>query len=121
MAITQKQLRTELRQNYFNKLIESFEQIGEEVLVIGENTIAIPCLNSQGEEEFIKIVVSVPIGSKGEPFDGYTLQEDYKFKLEQDEQKRQKKEEQKKKKMERDRAYREKKKANQEKRGNEND
>lgn len=114
--MTQKKLREILRREYFQKMVESFEQLGEEVLIIGENTLCIPCLNKEGMEEFVKVVVSVPIGTKTDIFDGYALEEDYKFKLEEKRKKEEKKILEKQKKIEHDKRIREQKKLIQEKR-----
>jgi nitrogenase molybdenum-iron protein alpha/beta subunit len=54
----------------------------EDVLRTGSNEIAFPVTDSEGNEEFIQIVVKVPTGSRdGEPYNGYQMAEDYSLKL----------------------------------------
>lgn len=116
--ITKIQLRNEIKDNYIQKLIQVLETDGEEVLRIKKHELAIPVIDSQGNEEFVRIVISVPTGSnKGtEPFDGYALEEEYFLNLKKKEEQQKKKEIEKNTKIERDRIYREKKKELKEKR-----
>ena len=109
MAVSQKKLNDALREEYINKIIELLEK-NDEVLRTGANEVAIPCVDSEHNEKFIQIVVKVPMGSRdGEPYDGYSMAEDYQMKLQAKEEKRKEKEEQKKKKIERDKKMRERK------------
>lgn len=112
MAISRKMEREFLRNEYLEKVIESFVQIGDEVLKVKSNEIAIPVVGCEGNEDFIVITVKVPTGAnKGmEPYDGYSEAEDYEMKLKEKERKAKEKEEQKKKKMARDAEIRKKKK-----------
>lgn len=83
-----KVLNDTLRTAYLRKAKEAFEQLGEEVLVTGSGEIAIPCLDAEGNEKWVQIVVKVPSGSRdGEPFDGYSLEEDYRMKQAEKEEK----------------------------------
>lgn len=110
MAVSRKMLREEVKAIYVNKIIDFFSQ-QEEVLRTGSNEIAIPVVDSEGNEDFIKITVAIPTGSnKGtEPYDGYAMAEDYQMKLKEKEEKKKKTAEAKAKKIERDKKYREKK------------
>lgn len=112
MAISRKMEREIIRNEYVEKVIESFVQIGDEVLKVKSNEIAIPVVGCEGNEDFIVITVKVPTGAnKGmEPYDGYSEAEDYEMKLKEKERKAKEKEEQKKKKMARDAEIRKKKK-----------
>lgn len=112
MAVSRKMERELLRNEYLEKVIESFVQIGDEVLKVKSNEIAIPVVGCEGNEDFIVITVKVPTGAnKGmEPYDGYSEAEDYEMKLKEKERKAKEKEEQKKKKMARDAEIRKKKK-----------
>lgn len=98
MATSRKVLREELKLQYLTDLIKYFTDIGEDVLRIKSNEIALPVVDKEGNEDFIKIVVSIPTGAnKGtEPFDAYELAQEYEMKLEQ--KARQKKEMEEKKK-----------------------
>ena len=111
MAVSRKMEREFLRNEYLEKVIESFVQIGDEVLKVKSNEIAIPVVGCEGNEDFIVITVKVPTGAnKGmEPYDGYSEAEDYEMKLKEKERKAKEKEEQKKKKMARDAEIRKKK------------
>lgn len=109
MAVSQKKLNDALREEYIKKIIGLLET-NDEVLRTGANEVAIPCVDSEQNEKFIQIVVKVPTGSRdGEPYDGYSMAEDYQMKLQAKEDKRKEKEEQKKKKIERDKKMRERK------------
>ena len=111
MAIARKIERELLRNEYLEKVIESFVQIGDEVLKVKSNEIAIPVVGCEGNEDFIVITVKVPTGAnKGmEPYDGYSEAEDYEMKLKEKERKEKEKEEKKKKKMAKDAEIRNKK------------
>lgn len=111
MAISRKMERELLRNEYLEKVIESFVQIGDEVLKVKSNEIAIPVVGCEGNEDFIVITVKVPTGAnKGvEPYDGYSEAEDYEMKLKEKERKEKEKEEKKKKKMAKDAEIRNKK------------
>ena len=81
---TNKVLNDGVRADYLAKVKESFEQIGEEVLITGSGEVCIPCVDSEGNEKWVQIVVKVPTGSRdGEPFDGYSLAEDWQMKCEE--------------------------------------
>ncbi len=111
MAISRKMERELLRNEYLEKVIESFVQIGDEVLKVKSNEIAIPVVGCEGNEDFIVITVKVPTGAnKGmEPYDGYSEAEDYEMKLKEKERKEKEKEEKKKKKIAKDAEIRNKK------------
>lgn len=111
MAVSRKAEREMLRMEYLQKVIESFEQIGDEVLRVKSNEIAIPVVGCEDNEDFIVITVKVPTGAnKGtEPYDGYSEAESYEMKLKEKEKKAKKKAEEKAKKIERDKEIRRKK------------
>ena len=112
MAVSRKVEREMLRMEYLQKVIESFEQIGDEVLRVKSNEIAIPVVGCEDNEDFIVITVKVPTGAnKGtEPYDGYSEAESYEMKLKEKELKAKKKDEKKEKKIKRDKERREKEK-----------
>lgn len=109
MAKSRKELRTEVKANYTQKLIEFFSQ-EEEVLRVGSNEIAFPVTDSEGNEDFVVIVCKIPTGSnKGtEPYDGYGLAEEYEMKQKEKAEKAEKAAAAKAKKIEKDKKYREK-------------
>ena len=98
---TRKELREKLKTEYLEKIIEGFSE--EEILRVGSNEIAIPVVDSEGNEDYIVIVVKIPTGSRldGEPYDGHAAAEDYAMKQE---------EKARKAKAEKDKAKREAKK-----------
>lgn len=80
--MSKKQTNDALRQEFFAKVVEYFKSIDEDVLRVGTATLAIPCVDADGDDSFVEIVVKVPTGSKDEAYDGYALAEDYSIKAE---------------------------------------
>lgn len=109
MAKTKKQLHETLRNKYLALVTEFLTAQGEEVLKVKSNEIAIPCLDEEGNEEFIVITFKVPTGSRddGEAYDGYGVAEQYAEKVKADEEKAKAKAEKKAKKIAKDKAQRE--------------
>ena len=108
MAVSKKSLRDDLRTKYLDRIVALFNVNGEEVLRTGANEIAFPCVDSEGNDEFIVVTVKVPTGSRdGEPYDGYAMAEDYRMKQEARAEKAKASAEAKAKKIERDRLARE--------------
>lgn len=118
MANSRKQLRENLKKEYVELLSEYLNGIGEEVLRVGSNELAFPVTDTEGNEDFIVLVVKIPTGAnKGaEPYDGYAMAEDYELKLKNKEEKAKKTAEEKAKKIAKDAKRREKEKAIKEKR-----
>ena len=75
--VSQTQLNNLARQKVIENLKELYIGQGEDVLQTKSNVIVMPTLDSQGNEIWIEIKVSVPRGSKGEVFDGYEQAEEY--------------------------------------------
>ena len=111
MAVSRKVEREILRNTYLSDVIDYFAD-HDEVLRVKSNEIAIPVVGCEGNEDFIVITVKVPTGAnKGkEPYDGYSMADEYKMKTKEKERKAKEKEEKKKKKIERDEEIRKKKK-----------
>lgn len=112
MAVSRKVEREMLRESYLQSIMEQFKLSDEEVLRVKSNEIAIPVVGCEGNEDFIVITVKVPTGAnKGtEPYDGYSMAEEYEMKLKEKAEKAKANAEKKKKKMERDAEIRRKKK-----------
>lgn len=93
------------KQLYLDQITDLLNKEGEEVLRIGSGTIAVPVVFPDGEERYVKIVVSIPKID----FDGHLDAMDY----EQNQAKKQEKKEaarkKKEEKMARDKAAREEK------------
>lgn len=112
--ITQKQ-RDELLKTEFLDRVANFlsgEDGGEEeVLRVKSNEIAIPVVDSEGNERWIVITIKVPTGERGgDGYDGYSMAEDFQMKQEAKAEKRAEKEA----KAEADRKKREAEKARKE-------
>jgi hypothetical protein len=109
MAKTKKQLHEEIRNRYLALISEHLTAQGEEILRVKSNEIAIPCLDEEGNEEFIVMTFKVPTGSRddGEAYDGYGMAEQYAESVADKEAKAKAEAEKKAKKIERDKAQRE--------------
>ena len=81
--LTRKQLDEEIKVRFLTGVSEHLEQIGEEVLRVKSNEIALPVLDSEGEERWIVLTFKVPTGERGgDGYDGYSMAEDYQMKQE---------------------------------------
>ena len=112
--ITQKQRDELLKTNFLDRVVNflSSEDGGEEeVLRVKSNEIAIPVVDSEGNERWIVITIKVPTGERGgDGYDGYSMAEDYQMKQEAKAEKKAEKEA----KAEADRKKREDEKAKKE-------
>ena len=105
--LTRKQLDEEIKVRFLEGVIEHLSNVGEEVLRVGSNEIALPVVDAEGEERWLVLTFKVPTGSRdGEAYDGYSMKEDYEMKLAE----KAAKAEEKAKKAEKDKAKREAKK-----------
>jgi hypothetical protein len=110
MAKTKKQLHEELRADYLTKLSKYLVDNGEEVLQTGSQEVAIPCVDSEGNDEYIVITIKVPTGSRdGEAYDGYAVAEEYRLRVEKQKETAERLKAEKEKKIARDKAMREQK------------
>ena len=67
-----------LRAQYIELLTKLLGEGGEEVLRVKSNEIAIPCVDRDGEDNYVVITIKVPTGSRdGDPYDGYGEAESY--------------------------------------------
>lgn len=108
LAINRKALREALKSRYMSGIIEHLENCGEEVLRTASNEVAIPCVDDDGNDEWLVLTFKVPTGSRdGEPYDGYSVAEDYEIKQRNKAEKAEKAAAAKAKKIERDKAARE--------------
>lgn len=102
--LTRKQLDEEIKVRFLEGVSEHLENAGEEVLRVGSNELALPVVDSDGEERWLVITFKVPTGSReGDAYDGYSMKEDYEMKLAE----KAAKAEEKAKKAEKDKAKRE--------------
>lgn len=80
--LTRKQLDEEIKLRFLEGISEHLENCGEEVLRVKSNEIALPVVDSEGEERWIVLTFKVPTGERGgDPYDGYSMAEDYQMKL----------------------------------------
>ena len=81
MAKTQKSLNDELRAMYLER-VRAYLSQGDEVLAVGANELAVPVVDTDGNEKWIVLTIKVPTGSRdGDAYDGYAMAEDYQLKL----------------------------------------
>ena len=114
-----KATRDALRNSYLEKLTNFLRSNNEEVLITGTNEFALPCVDSEGNDEFIVVTVKVPTGSRdGDTFDGYDMARDWEMTQKEKAEKKAEKEKEKEKKKERDEKARNAKKAKKEEEGN---
>jgi hypothetical protein len=110
MSVSNKFLNDQLRENYLQVLSDALVGKGEEVLRVGSNELALPCLDGAGNEKFIVVTVKVPTGSRdGDAYDGYSMAEDWEIKCKNKAETAKKKEAEKTKKIAKDQKAREKK------------
>ena len=110
MAKSKKQLHEELRAAYMKTVVDFLTEKGEEVLQVGSQEIAIPCVDSEGNDEYLVITFKVPTGSRdGDAYDGYSMADFYKSKCEEQARKAQEAEAKKAKKIAKDQKMREQK------------
>jgi hypothetical protein len=110
MAKTKKQLHEELRNKYLSMIAELLIKAEEEVLSTGSNEIAVPTLDSEGNDEYVVVTVKVPTGSRdGDAYDGYAMAEEYRIKLANAKEREEKAKAEKERKIARDKAQREQK------------
>ena len=79
MAKTMRALNDEVRMQYMQRINECLST-EDEVLVVGSNELAIPVVDSEGNEKWIVLTVKIPTGSRdGDAYDGYAMAEDYRM------------------------------------------
>lgn len=101
-------IKNDLRAKYLERIIDLFKVNGEEVLRTASNKIAFPCVDSDGDDQFILITVTVPSGERGgEPYDGYSEAEAYAMTVANKEAKAKEAAAKKAEKIARDKAIRE--------------
>lgn len=105
---SKKTLHNALRAKYIERVSKFLADSGEEVLVTGSNEIALPCVDSEGNDEFIVLTFKIPTGSReGDIYDGYSMAEDFKMRTAEKAEKAKVAAEKKAKKIARDKQMRE--------------
>lgn len=81
MAKTTKVLNEEIKIRFLEGVSEHLTNVGEEVLRVGSNEIALPVVDEDGNEKWLVLTFKVPTGSRdGDAYDGYSMAEDYQMK-----------------------------------------
>lgn len=107
MPKSAKQLHESLRAKYMNAIREFLNAQGEEVLQTNSNEYALPCVDEDGNDEFIVLTFKVPTGSRdGEAYDGYGEAESYAMHVKDKAEKAAEAAKKKAAKIERDKAMR---------------
>jgi hypothetical protein len=108
MAKSKKQLHEELRARFMKVITDYLTEQNEEVLQTASQEIAIPCVDSEGNDEYVVITFKVPTGSRdGEPYDGYGVAESYAIKVRQQAEKAEQAKAKKERQIAKDKAERE--------------
>ena len=80
--LTRKHLDEEIKVRFLEGVSEHLEGVGEEVLRVGSNELALPVVDADGNERWLVVTFKVPTGSRdGDAYDGYSMAEDYQMKL----------------------------------------
>ncbi len=110
MAITTKQANDKERNRIMNLIVDFLKEQGEDVQQTKAYEHALPFVNENGEEGWLRFPISIPSGSReGEPYDGYAEAESYQMLIKKKKEDAKKKAEAKKKKMEKDKKMRDRK------------
>lgn len=88
--LTKGQITDRAREKYISMISDFLSDNGEVILRVGKNAISFPIVLGDGEERFIKLVVSVPRGSRleGDEYNAFSEAEDYKLHCKENEEKR---------------------------------
>lgn len=107
---TEKVLNDGLRAQYTEVIREALSAAGYEVLQVGTNELCIPCVDAERNDKYVTFTIKVPTGERGgDPYDGYSMAEDFSLKQKTKAEKAKEKEAAKQKKIARDAANRAKK------------
>lgn len=87
MKISAKKERDLARESVISKALELFASEYDDVMLIESNQFCFPIVGVNGSELYARLTVSIPTGTKGEPFNGYELAQDYVFRREEAEAK----------------------------------
>lgn len=99
MKISNKVERDMARESVISKALELFATEYEDVMLIESNQFCFPLVGVNGTELYGRVTISIPTGTKGEPFNGYELAQDYVFRCEEAEAKAKEREAEKAKKI----------------------
>lgn len=96
-----------LRNEWVETIKEFLTNRGEDVLQVSSNEIAIPVVDSEGEDNYVVFTIKVPVGDRdGNVYDAYERAQEYQMKQQEKAAKAAKAAEQKAAKIARDEAMR---------------
>ena len=105
--LTRKQLDEEIKVRFLEGVSEHLEGVGEEVLRVGSNELALPVVDTDGNERWLVLTFKVPTGSRdGDPYDGYAMAQEWEIKCKNKADAEKKKAEEKAKKIAKDKKKR---------------
>ena len=100
----------EVRNRLMNDCRVLFEGLDYDVLITGTNELCLPIVGTDGDEGYLVMTFKVPKGSRdGDPYDGYSVAEDFALKQKAKAEKAKESAEKKAKKIQRDEEIRRKK------------
>ena len=84
MAMNRTAIEKEIRDRFLSLVSNLLVGAGEDVLAVGPNEYAIPCVDAEGNESCVIIKVSVPRGTRNgdggyDAYDPYEAAESYKL------------------------------------------
>ena len=115
--MTKAQLENAIRNRFLSFIAQTISQEMEiDALPVSASELAVPCLDSEGNEKWALIKVSIPRGTRNgqggyDPYDGYAVAEDYALDCEEKAQKKADVEAKKRAKIAKDEQKRAEKKA----------
>lgn len=79
-------LENEIRSRLFSAILPILREMGEEPLAVSNSEYTFPVVDSEGNETFANLKISIPRGTRSEdgyiPYDGYAAAEEYAAELE---------------------------------------
>lgn len=105
MAKSRKQLDEGIRRLFKERIMNIFAEDGEEVIETSSNEFCMPCLDEEGNERWVQVVVKVPTGiskNGNVEYDGYFEGENWKHEQAEKAAKKQEAERKKAEKMAKD-------------------
>jgi hypothetical protein len=99
-----------LRNEYVARLVDWLKASDEDVLQVSTNEIAIPVVDSEGEDNYVVFTIKVPVGDRdGNAYDAYERAQEFAMKQQEKAEKAAKDAERKAAKIARDEAMRKQK------------
>ena len=86
MTKSRTALRNEIKNSVLSDLMAHFTEKGEDVQQTATHKFGFPCVDAEGNDEYIVITVSTPTGERGaegSPYDLYSEAEAYKMKMQE--------------------------------------